>query len=204
MVRKNILLIVILLVVSSCFSQEKGSTRFFSKNYADGLCSYSVTLYPDSTFFKESGCEGNSRIHFGKYEENKDSIILNPLDDILYWFGWEIKKAKSNDSIKVQIIDSESNPLKDFRFLVYETKDSLINELKNEFKKDFPEEELEFIASDYYRDFNYKMENDDFQLEMGTNTSFDMNLSTNKTDHDGIVRFEIGEKNILEAKEYNF
>ena len=72
-----------------------------------GLCSKSITLFSDSTFNIESGCEASSHISFGKWKQKRNLLSFSPVDRKVFSFIDTVKTFGGlSNHISVTIIDN--------------------------------------------------------------------------------------------------
>lgn len=101
---------------------------------SDGLCSWSLILFPDSTYLYEIGCEEKSSVNFGVWTKTKKEYQLQPVDPSVFDFfqiitDTEIIQALSppSDSERVIIfIDNGGIPLQNLWVYVEQPADSLL------------------------------------------------------------------------------
>jgi hypothetical protein len=139
---KHFILIHFLFFLRTSGHSQTLTYRYFEKS---GLyCSEEVMLFSDSTYLYETDCENRSKINFGTYSTNNDSIILYQIKlSDLNLIG-EIEFYQETDSqlnVEMKYKDGEIYPIY-LRYSNYETAlkwtnyeistDSLIQNASNE------------------------------------------------------------------------
>jgi len=179
------------MIVPFSLSQEVIDTtrQYYSKT--SDLCGYSITLYPDSTFVKDSGCESHAKVHFGKYSETDDSLFLSPMKNIIEWLSWEYTESDNEDKVKITIVDDNDEPLSGYRFLTFKIEDSDIEQTYTQSQKNNHGILPLTLAPFGYREdgFDLTIESDIFQY---------IDLSMGITDNNGEIVLGRKDKNVLE------
>lgn len=100
------------------FSQPKTIKNYSKKN---GFCSSSLTLYSDTTYLYEFGCEGQSHINFGKWKTVKGKTTLYPIDTASYIPIQEMMETHTetgDSSFIIKVIDRYNRPIQNFPLVV--------------------------------------------------------------------------------------
>ena len=77
MFRLKILVIIVVIVSSTAFGQ---TNDFYVNYFNEGMCSTSIRLNSDGTYFYGSGCESSTNFSFGTWTQTKDTIKLTQFD----------------------------------------------------------------------------------------------------------------------------
>jgi hypothetical protein len=113
----------LLLVSVFAHGQLRHTSHYFRKT--GWLCGESIILDSAGLFFKESGCEGDQVVSFGKYRISKSgrlSVKFLPLDSIA-----PIRQVKQTDKVDdslvtVRLFDREDEPVSSsFRVVLIDT-----------------------------------------------------------------------------------
>ena len=112
--RKMKILTSIFLLISLMTNAQEGIWKKYYIN--NGLCSESLKLYMDSTYFYETGCEERSYINIGRWTIFNDTIQLKPIDTLNFNCLMSITQNTNiyKDSIILRVIDINDQPIKGF------------------------------------------------------------------------------------------
>jgi hypothetical protein len=167
---KTIVIIFYLLLNSLAgLTQEKIWKEF--SNFS-GFCGSKLTLYNDSTYLYETGCEGNSNINIGRWGLNEKKYKFKPQSLKNLKLISEIKELPPNEnssSLSIQIVDYQNLPIENFSLAVTKIK-----------------ENYSLISVDGY-----------FHIIGGSNEKNWFTLNQKNSDKNGVVTFSKKNRNLI-------
>jgi len=90
--------------------QNKRSYEFYMREGSSGLCSKSLSLFKDSSYCIEGGCENHSSFSFGKWTQKNNTITFQPEQRETYKIISRVETSSGNDSkLTVIIYDNKGN-----------------------------------------------------------------------------------------------
>jgi hypothetical protein len=109
---------------------------------SSGLCSASIDLFKDNRYIFERGCEEGSRMNYGYWELNKDTLTLVPLNNKLFDVIDTIVSIGDDTVIRsIKILDKHGIDISEKVWISFRTGDKELgsmeaNELPIPFEKD--------------------------------------------------------------------
>lgn len=100
------LFILMLLLSTRVFSQVTGKYNYHGSHY---LCSSSINLFLNGTYFIESGCEASSLFAIGTWKQRKDTISLHQLDSTFKIISKVVKSTSGTKTFAVKVYDECGN-----------------------------------------------------------------------------------------------
>jgi len=120
-------LIILLIVLSALTGVAQPKVLRKATVKAD-LCSSSLTLFNDSTYLYETGCEERSHVNFGTWKKSKRLYTLTPIDTSNFEAVSSIVKTprqQTDSLICITVMDVYNRPVSEFEMeMVFQNNDA--------------------------------------------------------------------------------
>lgn len=161
---KFLFTIILICLINKANAQIEAHYKYWDS----GFCDKNIYLKIDGVFYYEEGCEGESKICKGRYIL-KDSTLFFNIDTSssgrLTYFVYQ-PLAKKSDSISIEIIDMNENPLSGFKIGLLP-----IQEKEKPFMSDMVEADKNGVIKVPKKKFTHFVSQNDIEISSNTGRS---------------------------------
>lgn len=138
--------LLLLLFPFSTYGQQVWKSYYKA---TDDFCNLNITLYEDSTYLYETGCEERSNVNIGNWNIDKDTILLTPIQLGKFKSLIHVSKNEKKDtSSPITIVDKYNSPIPNFGIIIIPPRKKYkLSSIDNFFFYEFEINKTEIIIS---------------------------------------------------------